>query len=218
MNNDTNVDDLFFYLLIGLIIFFAIAIIVMLIKQSNRKSKPSNNFLKSIEDINGLKDIMSYSTSQSIVDPEIIKENIKAIILNTKDTIPIDNESNVKYTISSSDSINTFYENPPEPSIFFMKYPTENSFSANFQSNSIANTIYKFYLSSNKIEATYEIHTEAVPIQEIISMVEKAIKSGCDEENIPDSYTKSIRTLTPGKVKLENNKWIITNKALIRYE
>lgn len=218
MNNDTNGSDLLFYLLIGIIVFFAIAIIVILIKHSTNKVKPSNNILNYSKNKSNFKDAENQSNFESVSKPAITKEIVQEEAFNTLDLIQHRNESGLEYSTLKLDTINPIYENPIAPYVFYMKYPTENSFSANFQSNSIANTIYKFHLNSNKIEATYEIHTEAVPIQEIISMVEKAIKSGCDEDNIPDSYTKTITTLKLGTVKLENHKWIITNKALIRYE
>lgn len=218
MNNNTNGSDLLFYLLIGVIVFFAIAIILMVIKYSNRKVKTSSNALNYNETKSNFKSAESQSNFESVSDPEITKEIVQGVGFDKLDLIQHRNNSGLEYCTSKLDTINTFCENPIAPTVFYMKYPIENSFSANFQSYSIANTIYKFYLNSNKVEATYEIHTEAVPIKEIISMVEKAIKSGCDEDNIPDSYTKKITTLTLGRVKLENNKWIIINKALIRYE
>jgi len=102
--------------------------------------------------------------------------------------------------------------------IFYMKYPVENSFSNNHKSNTKENTIYKFIIKSNKTEADFEIHTDGVKIEEIISMVEKAIKSGCEENNNPTNNTKNIRTLNAGLVTLEGDKWVIKRKAMIKYE
>lgn len=102
--------------------------------------------------------------------------------------------------------------------IFYMKYPVENSFSNNHKSLSKENTIYKFFLKANKNEADFEIHTEGVKIEEIISMVQRAIKSGCEEDNNPSNNTQKIKTITRGSVSLEGDKWVIKHKALIRYE
>ena len=49
-------------------------------------------------------------------------------------------------------------------------------------------------------------------------MVEKAIKSGCEENNNPTNNTKNIRTLKAGLVTLEGDKWVIKRKAMIKYE
>jgi hemoglobin-like flavoprotein len=102
--------------------------------------------------------------------------------------------------------------------IFFMKYPVENSFSNNHKSLTKENTIYKFLLKGNKTEAEFEIHTEGVKIDEIISMVERTIKTGCDEDNNPSNNTRNIKTLNKGIVSLEGDKWVIKRKAIIRYE
>jgi hypothetical protein len=117
------------------------------------------------------------------------------------------NESNVQITPTNLSN-----------DIFYMKYPVANSFSNNHKSNTKENTIYKFRIKSNKTEADFEIHTEGVKIEEIISMVEKAIKSGCEENNIPTNSTKNIRTIKSGLVTLEGDKWVIKQKAMIKYE
>ena len=120
-------------------------------------------------------------------------------------------------------SVNQASNQAPIPSlntsnIFYMKFPVENYFSDNYKSLTKENTIYKFYLKPNKSEAEYEIHTEGVKINEIISMVERTIKTGCDEDNNPSNNTKNIKTLNKGIVSLEGDKWVIKRKALIRYE
>jgi hypothetical protein len=99
-----------------------------------------------------------------------------------------------------------------------MKYPVENSFSNNHKSLTKENTIYKFFLKANKSEADFEIHTDGVKIDEILSMAEQTIKRGCDEDNNPSNSTKNIKTITKGIVSLEGDKWVIKRKALIRYE
>ena len=102
--------------------------------------------------------------------------------------------------------------------VFYMKFPVENYFSDNYKSLTKENTIYRFYPKPNKSEAEYEIHTEGVKIDEIISMVERTIKTGCDEENNPSNNTRNIKTINKGIVSLEGDKWVIKRKALIRYE
>lgn len=102
--------------------------------------------------------------------------------------------------------------------VFYMKFPVENYFSDNYKSFTKENTIYRFYPKPNKSEAEYEIHTEGVKIDEIISMVERTIKTGCDEDNNPSNNTRNIKTLNKGIASLEGDKWVIKRKALIRYE
>ena len=107
----------------------------------------------------------------------------------------------------------------PIPSdVFFMKNPVENYFPDKFKSSTKENTIYKFFLKANKNEAEFEIHTQGVKIDEIISMVETLIKSGCNENNNPTNNTTNIKTINKGIVSLEGEKWVIKQKALISYE
>jgi len=127
-------------------------------------------------------------------------------------------------TLSSGNRSNQNTQSHNSPSgtsdIFYMKYPVENSFSNAHKSMTRENTIYKFYLKPNKTEAEFEIHTEGVKIEEILSMVERAIKTGCEERNFPSSTTKNIITVPNGRglVSLEGDKWVIKQKAVIKYE
>ena len=142
------------------------------------------------------------------VIPSALENLRKQSPVNTHQPIELINQVSNQTTISSSNNSN----------IFYMKFPVENYFSDNYKSLTKENTIYKFFLKPNKNEAEYEIHTEGVKIGEIISMVERTIKTGCDEDNNPSNNTRSIKTINKGIASLEGDKWIIKRKALIRYE
>jgi hypothetical protein len=149
------------------------------------------------------------NNSKAFKDFHMALENLqKQSPINTHQPIELINQVSNQTTISSSNNSN----------IFYMKFPVENYFSDNYKSITKENTIYKFFLKPNKNEAEYEIHTEGVKIDEIISMVERTIKTGCDEDNNPSNNTRSIKTINKGIASLEGDKWIIKRKALIRYE
>jgi hypothetical protein len=149
------------------------------------------------------------NNSKAFKDFHMALENLqKQSPINTHQPIELINQVSNQTTISSSNNSN----------IFYMKFPVENYFSDNYKSLTKENTIYRFFLKPNKNEAEYEIHTEGVKIDEIISMVERTIKTGCDEDNNPSNNTRSIKTINKGIASLEGDKWIIKRKALIRYE
>ncbi|GAA3944087.1 hypothetical protein GO495_22645 [Chitinophaga oryziterrae] len=108
-------------------------------------------------------------------------------------------------------------EEPPGAT-FYMTGPTNNYFPSSARSNNRENTVYKFILQPGGNEARFELHTTGASISEIIKVVESYIKPACDEENLPSSGTRNIVTRTPGRAILENEKWIIKDKAIIRYE
>lgn len=106
----------------------------------------------------------------------------------------------------------------PSGGTFYMTGPTNNYFPSSARSNNRENTVYKFVLQPGGNEAMFEVHTTGASISEIIKVIESYIKPACDEENLPLSSTRNIVTRTPGRAILENEKWIIKDKAVIRYE
>lgn len=101
---------------------------------------------------------------------------------------------------------------------FYMTGPTNNYFPSSARSNYRENTVYKFIMQPGGNEARFELHTTGASISEIIKVVESYIKPACDEENLPSSGTRNIVTRKQGIAILENEKWIIKDKAIIRYE
>lgn len=206
-------------ILLPLILFF------ILFKNTNELYEKNDRRKKDIEEIKQtpLSNQSVYNRTQmSMSEFENLLNNSRAFGEFQKAIENLQNQSSINphQTIVSS---NQTYIQPSVPApiptdVFFMKYPVENSFSNNHKSLTKENTIYKFFLKANKSEAEFEIHTEGVKIDEIISMVERTIKTGCDEDNNPSNYTKNIKTLNKGIVSLEGDKWVIKRKALIRYE
>jgi len=110
---------------------------------------------------------------------------------------------------------------PVEESIantFYMTGPTNNYFPSSAKSSRRENTVYKFTLQPGGNEARFELHTTGASISEIIKVIESYIKPACDEENLPSSNIRNIVTRKQGVAILDNEKWIIKDKAVIRYE
>ena len=102
--------------------------------------------------------------------------------------------------------------------VFYMAGPVNNYFPISAKSSSKDNTVYKFQVSANRQEASFEIHTDGAPVMEIVRSAQSYIKPACDEQNLPGANVRNIVTVQSGEAILEGNKWVIKNKALIRYE
>lgn len=206
-------------LLIPIMLFIILWIRVNTLFEKNERRKEEiknmQNFSSSSQRVSNTSQVSRtefenlLNNSKAFKDFHIALENLqKQSPVNKHQPIELINQVSNQSTISSSNNSN----------IFYMKFPVENYFSDNYKSLTKENTIYKFFLKPNKNEAEYEIHTEGVKIDEIISMVERTIKTGCDEDNNPSNNTRSIKTINKGIASLEGDKWIIKRKALIRYE
>ena len=57
-----------------------------------------------------------------------------------------------------------------------------------------------------------------VPVMDIVNLADTYIKPACDEENRPGTAVRNITTKKKGRAVLDGDRWIIKQKALIRYE
>lgn len=102
--------------------------------------------------------------------------------------------------------------------IFYMMSPVDNYFYEPYKILNNKESIYKFNVKPNKKEAEFEIYLNSVRITDVLNNSESYIKPACNEDNLPNSNTSSIRTTKNGQVFLEGEKWIIKTKAEIKYE
>jgi hypothetical protein len=109
-------------------------------------------------------------------------------------------------------------EPPRQADVFYMAGPVNNYFPNSAKSLTRDNTVYQFKVSGNQQEAEFELHTSGAPVAEILRSAQSYIKPACDEENLPGNNVRNIVTLKKGKAVLEGDRWLIKNKALIRYE
>lgn len=214
MNNFFNFDEPLVIIFLILIIGFTIATIFIIVKYFLQKK---NQKKLAIEIENNV------STSV-FVNKESINENFNNT--NTqfnetlKSTIKMDNPDLTKVGISENNTTQII-KNERTSNItneFYMTKPVSDYFPESAKSASPDGTIYKFTITNNPKIATYQLHTLGAPINEIIKRSETYILPGCDEDNIATLQTRSIITIKSGTVCLENNKWKILNKAIIKYE
>lgn len=128
-----------------------------------------------------------------------------------------DMEGNSTTILQNNNSVQVTTDNLKED-VFYMMKPVDNYFLDSNKSISKAETAYKFTLHKNRIEADFEIHTTGLDVKEMIRRSESYLKSGCNEENISNANSSNVITKTKGLVALQDGKWIIKNKAFIRYE
>jgi hypothetical protein len=106
--------------------------------------------------------------------------------------------------------------------LFYMAAPAGNYFlNANKVEKKDAGSLYKFIVSPNSSEAEFEIDLSGIDTENIKGLMmqrQDYIKPACDEENTPSANSTTIITKTKGRVLLQDGKWIIKEKALVRYE
>jgi hypothetical protein len=207
-------------LLLPLILFIYLIDIIKALKRSNETRKKEIKELERILNPNNTRSVSEFKMTNQEFENLLNKSS--AFIEFHKAITDLQKQSSIipQQAIVSVNQASNQVSIPTSniSNVFYMKFPVENYFSDNYKSLTKENTIYRFYPKPNKSEAEYEIHIEGVKIDEIISMVEKTIKTGCDEENNPTNNTRNIKTINKGIVSLEGDKWVIKRKALIRYE
>ena len=100
---------------------------------------------------------------------------------------------------------------------FYLSIPSGDGFFSNdnrIPSYRNGNTFYRFYLLSDT-EAEFEFCSEATTFA--IDQPETHIFRACDQLNTRPDKAKGIATETRGTARLEGDKWVITEKAKIKY-
>jgi len=98
---------------------------------------------------------------------------------------------------------------------------SDESFSAAAVTNveNSSSTFYKFTLTApNSQTASFEFLNVVRAVNEATSSPEMILKPACKALNPLNQNAKEIRTVKPGVVTRNNDKWIIGPKAEIRYE
>jgi hypothetical protein len=101
--------------------------------------------------------------------------------------------------------------------VFYMSQPIENYFPQRARSGSKENTLYQFKITGNN-EATFEVINDGANISQAADYASSYFDPACNSENLPGGQVKRITTTKAGKARFEGDKWIIIQKATIRYE
>ena len=110
----------------------------------------------------------------------------------------------------------------PEPKSETLFLSTPNS-DGSFNESSASNTykdgasIYRF-IKTGSVNAKFQIDEKETSIKLALQYPDKNIDPVCDAENAFNPRANRISTIKMGEAELQNAKWIINSKAVIRYE
>lgn len=127
------------------------------------------------------------------------------------------NESNeviLNVSKSKEPEITSFYMATPDKSGFFNLSSQHNSFKQGA-------TYYKFYIdksNNSKGKAEFEFFSDDYGIKASANYPQTYIEPACDPQNAQNPNAKSIVTIAKGKAEEQGDKWIVTQKAKIKYE
>ena len=112
---------------------------------------------------------------------------------------------------------------PPKPAeeVFFMATPSgEKSFdvSAKTESFKATQSLYKFTVASNTNNATFVFQSDDTGIRDSVNSPHIYIEPVCEPQNALNQNARRITTTRPGTAEKRNDKWIVINKAQIKYE
>jgi hypothetical protein len=109
-----------------------------------------------------------------------------------------------------------------KPVTFFMPSPdNDGNFDNRKKSEHFipSESIYKFIMNENSDkEAEFYIHQDPNNMERAINYYSSILEKVCKSENAFDPRGKSVVTIEPGVAVLDGNKWVVKEKALVKYE
>lgn len=128
----------------------------------------------------------------------------------------------VKSTYSSSPSTSNqeIRQTEPKTEILFLSTPnSDGSFNESSASNTYKDgaSIYRL-MKTGSVNAKFQIDEKETSIKLALQYPDKNIDPVCDAENAFNPRANRISTIKMGEAELQNGKWIINSKAIIRYE
>lgn len=159
----------------------------------------------------------------------VYKNSIEQQIWGVRKAVE-DLQIEVTYLNRKSQGQGTISYNPKEQQIdkeqkseiFFASIPNKDgSFNINAVTNSINPTasFYKFTITdSHSQKASFEFLNEERAIKDATNAPERILRPVCKINNALNQNAKRIRTVTPGIVIKQNDRWILDFPAEIEYE
>ncbi|MFW5871852.1 MAG: hypothetical protein ACOCUT_01975 [bacterium] len=124
------------------------------------------------------------------------------------------------YPSSPSASNQEVRQSEPKTEILFLSTPnSDGSFNESSASNTYKEgaSIYRLMKTGNS-NANFQIDEKETSIKLALQYPDKNIDPVCDAENAFNPRANRISTIKMGEAELQNGKWIINSKAVIRYE
>lgn len=161
---------------------------------------------------------------QSVIENPQIRQRFNSLqnkieqIEHKIDDLKIINETPNKIDLESSVAKTKRKE---EDVVFYMATPSfENEFHIRSKSESFkpTQTLYKFYLDNSAEAALFEFHSDENGIYESIVAPQTYLEPVCDPQNAHNPKARNIITIEKGSAIKQGDKWIVKQKAKIKYE
>jgi hypothetical protein len=106
--------------------------------------------------------------------------------------------------------------------VFYMPSPdNEGNFDNRKKSDSFipSESIYEFILDGNSDgNAFFSVYQDRNNMERAINYYSSILEKVCRGQNAFNPHGKTVKTIKPGHAVLNNNKWVVKEKALVRYE
>jgi hypothetical protein len=97
---------------------------------------------------------------------------------------------------------------------FYMSVPLSGYFP--FSARALKkDSLYRFIINGADNEAHFEVINDGIPLNEALRDASKFLEPACNLENDMSGEVRVVITKTPGKARLDGEKWVIEEKASI---
>jgi hypothetical protein len=205
----------------NIIIFILLVLIIVYIISNQNLKKKLKNQKRDLKRINNQQNLAYKIQSESDTNYNLqrkLKEKDEEIDdlkrkLKEKDEEIDDLKRKLEYKVNS--------EIESDVKIKYFRAPISNgSFSVEHQSDKIeiANTMFKFEIQKDEKTAKFEFCGDEKSIKHAINFSEKNIEIVCDYTNTKDNFKSQIINIEPGIVELQDQIWIVKQKAKIKFQ
>jgi hypothetical protein len=216
------------YILIILLLLTFIILQLMNLRRKSMEIYANTKILKDIAKSQRItKNIDIISNRLTRIESEIIQISESRQVQQVQNKENIDNPVqeintfNDQADVITSD-VSDIAESNNKQVTFFMPSPDNDG---NFDNRKKSDhfipsvSVYKFVMNENSdITAEFYIYQDPNNMERAINYYSSILKKVCKSETAFDPMGKSIVTLEPGIAVLTDNKWVVKEKALVKYE
>lgn len=214
--NLSNNEDFIFNTILFIVCFLVILILSYTIFKYHKKNKILINEIEIIKKTNQTSINQTHYEKTKV---ELIKKENEIIDLKNKISRLLErNVSEDFLEIDEKIELNSLSEN--KITLYFRSPISDGSFSNDHQSNTVeyANTMFKFELEKNRNIAQFEFFGDKNVLDHAINFSELNIQKVCNYQNSKDDFKTQIITIEPGVAELQGDKWIVKQKAKIKFD
>lgn len=221
LSNKNELDDILdryptWYLLVLLLIILSLVIWIIIqirMHSSDIENKIAENQMKSINEISKLKD----NYNKESLEKRALEEKIKRLEINKN--IPENNPQNkkpfeqpivIQNPKTVEEKITKLFSDPPS---------NEREFDSKYVIEKLeqGSSMYEFLSISGSNKYKFRLIRDENNFKKALSTPDYCINYVCERHG-DYGQTKKIICVQDGEVELQGDKWIVTEKAIIRYE